>query len=83
MPVTVPAEAGVFEALGALHDLAASDAVTGRVSPDAPAAAAHPAAAVWPDDPALLVQPSRHSVRALEPAAQGPGSVVAPRAREA
>ncbi len=29
VPVTVPAEAGVFEALGALHDLAASDRVTG------------------------------------------------------
>ena len=71
VPVTVPAEAGVFEALGALHDLAASDAVTGRVSRRA-GGAARPAAAVWPDDPALLVRPSRHSVRALGPRRSAP-----------
>ena len=61
VPVTVPAEAGVFEALGALRDVALSGA---------------PAELTWPDDPTSLARPSRDSVRALAPAAEGPGSVV-------
>jgi activator of 2-hydroxyglutaryl-CoA dehydratase/predicted nucleotide-binding protein (sugar kinase/HSP70/actin superfamily) len=74
VPVTVPPEAGVFEALGALHDAVANARLAGQAGGGDPAADV--SAAAWPADPAVLVRPSRHSVRALEPAAQGPGSVV-------
>jgi len=73
VPVTVPPEAGVFEALGALHELVADGRAAAAARADRPA---QPADAVWPEDPATLVRPSRHSVRALAPAAKGPGSVV-------
>jgi activator of 2-hydroxyglutaryl-CoA dehydratase/predicted nucleotide-binding protein (sugar kinase/HSP70/actin superfamily) len=73
VPVTVPPEAGVFEALGALHELVAD----GRAAAEVGAyGSAQPVDATWPDDPATLVRPSRHSVRALPPATKGPGSVV-------
>ncbi len=74
VPVTVPAEAGVFEALGALREAAARLQVHDEHA--ASGAPARVARAAWPDDPSELVRPSRRTVRALEPAAQGPGSVV-------
>ncbi|HMK91433.1 MAG TPA: BadF/BadG/BcrA/BcrD ATPase family protein, partial [Thermoleophilia bacterium] len=58
--VTVPAEAGVFEALGALHIAAAREWKT----------------ASWPERVEDLVIERGGRVRALTPAAQGPGSVV-------
>nr|MCU0258662.1 hypothetical protein [Solirubrobacteraceae bacterium] len=74
VPVTVPAEAGVFEALGALHEAAGAAGVAAAAGAAGAPGAVPPTA--WPDDPATLVRPSRHTVRALAPAAQGPGSVV-------
>jgi activator of 2-hydroxyglutaryl-CoA dehydratase/predicted nucleotide-binding protein (sugar kinase/HSP70/actin superfamily) len=59
-PVEVDAQAGVFEALGALR-LAAAQDWAGRS---------------WPDDPEELVVERRGRVRALVPAVDGPGSVV-------
>ena len=60
-PVRVADEAGVFEALGALHYAAAHCAAQ---------AAAFPAAA------AALVRPRRRRIERLRPAAQGAGAVV-------
>ena len=58
--VEVPAEAGVFEALGAL----------------AIAAGRSPGHGKWPDRPEELVLERRGRIRMLPAAAQGPGSVV-------
>ncbi len=60
VPVEAPDEAGVFEAIGAL-EFARRQAWEG---------------VAWPADPAALVKPPEHRVRALAPAADGPGSVV-------
>ena len=60
--VTVAEQAGVFEALGALRFAAAR----------APAAAAPG----FPADPEELVRPVRSRIGRLEPAREGPGSVV-------
>jgi activator of 2-hydroxyglutaryl-CoA dehydratase/predicted nucleotide-binding protein (sugar kinase/HSP70/actin superfamily) len=59
-PVDVPAEAGVFEALGAL-----------RI-----AASREPSGSEWPKRPEAMVVERRGRVRTLAPAAAGPGSVV-------
>ena len=59
-PVEVPAEAGVFEALGALRIAAARDW----------------SGLEWPERPETMVVERRGRVRALAPAADGPGSVV-------
>ncbi len=59
--VTVPAEAGVFEAIGAaVYAVTAGDWT-----------AVH-----WPSEPATLAQPPRSRVPALQPAGDGPGGVV-------
>jgi predicted CoA-substrate-specific enzyme activase len=60
-PVSVAAEAGVFEALGALRYAAA------HLAAPAPA---------FPADAAALVRPHRRRIQRLRPAKDGPGSVV-------
>ncbi len=71
-PVTVAAQAGLFEALGALAfaagDESAGAAAAGRSSRGAGAA--------FPADPRALVRPSRSRVERLPPAKNGPGAVV-------
>ncbi len=76
-PVEVAAEAGVFEALGALRFAASRDG-TGVAAGTIRAAGAGDGrpAAVFPADPLELVRPVRSRIGRLEPAERGPGSVV-------
>ncbi len=64
-PVTVAAEAGVFEALGALCHAATAAGAAGAPGPGS-----------FPADPGELVRPARSRVARLAPAREGPGSVV-------
>ena len=64
-PVTVAAEAGVFEALGALRHAATAAGAAGAPGPGS-----------FPADPGELVRPARSRVARLAPAREGPGSVV-------
>ena len=67
--VQVAAEAGVFEALGALAYAARLRAASGAGSAGGDAGPAFPA------DPHALVRPARSRIARLHPAAEGPGSV--------
>ena len=68
-PVEVAEQAGVFEALGALH-FAAS-----RAGEDA-AGAGRDAAAGFPADPQALVRPACSRIGRLQPSREGPGAVL-------
>ncbi len=75
-PVEVAEQAGVFEALGALR-FAAARAQTATAAPAPPGAApAAPRPPIFPADPEALVRPVRSRIGRLEPADEGPGSVV-------
>jgi predicted CoA-substrate-specific enzyme activase len=75
-PVEVAAEAGVFEALGALRFAASQDGAGMAGATREAGAGDVGQAAVFPADPLELVRPVRSRIGRLEPAERGAGSVV-------
>ena len=72
--MTVAAQAGVFEALGAL-----AFAARGRLAAGGAARAERAdwtGAPAFPADPRILVRPSRSRIGRLPPAKDGPGAVI-------